>query len=103
LVAMMMLEAVAEMLGVGVPVLRFLVCFLASIPCSWLWRYVPSPTARHFYAAVTGALLSYFSFGAASNVYFAALMLVSYTSMLVSRRYCGIITFVISFAFLITW
>lgn len=99
---MMMLEAVAEMLGVGVPVLRFLVCFLASIPCSWLWRYVPSPTARHFYAAVTGALLSYFSFGAASNVYFAALMLVSYTSMLVSRRYCGIITFVISFAFLIT-
>jgi lysophospholipid acyltransferase len=90
---MMMLEAVAEMLGVGVPVLRFLVCFLASIPCSWLWRYVPSPTARHFYAAVTGALLSYFSFGAASNVYFAALMLVSYTSMLVSRRYCGIISF----------
>jgi len=103
LVAMMTMEAVAELLGIGVPLLRFLVCFLASIPCSWLWRYVPSAAARHLYAAATGALLSYFSFGAASNVYFGILMLVSYASMLFSRRHCGIITFVIAFAFLITW
>ncbi|KAH8975649.1 hypothetical protein BDL97_01G169500 [Sphagnum fallax] len=98
----MTMEAVAELLGIGVPMLRFLVCFLASIPCSWLWRYVPSAAARHLYAAATGALLSYFSFGAASNVYFGILMLVSYASMLFSRRHCGIITFVIAFAFLIT-
>ncbi len=103
LVATMTMEAVAELLGIGVPMLRFLVCFLASIPCSWLWRYVPSAAARHLYAAATGALLSYFSFGAASNVYFGILMLVSYASMLFSRRHCGIITFVIAFAFLITW
>ncbi len=103
LVAMMTMEAVAELLGTGVPMLRFLVCFLASIPCSWLWRYVPSAAARHLYAAATGALLSYFSFGAASNFYFGILMLVSYGSMLFSRRHCGIITFVIAFAFLITW
>jgi hypothetical protein len=63
---------------------------------------VPSAAARHLYAAATGALLSYFSFGAASNVYFGILMLVSYASMLFSRRHCGIITFVIAFALLIT-
>lgn len=102
-IAMMTMDEFAQVLGISVGVLRYLLCFLASIPCSWLWRYMPNATTRHLYAAVTGALLSYFSFGAISNVYFAMLMLVSYVSMLVSRRHCGSITFVLAFALLVTW
>jgi hypothetical protein len=102
-IAMMTMDEFAQVLGISVGVLRYLLCFLASIPCSWLWRYMPNATTRHLYAAVTGALLSYFSFGAISNVYFGMLMLVSYVSMLVSRRHCGSITFVLAFALLVTW
>lgn len=102
-IAMMTMDEFAQVLGISVGVLRYLLCFLASIPCSWLWRYMPNATTRHLYAAVTGALLSYFSFGAVSNVYFGMLMLVSYVSMLVSRRHCGSITFVLAFALLVTW
>lgn len=100
---MMTMEKVAGVFGIGAPVLRYLFGLLASIPCSWLRRYVPGATGRHLYAAATGALLSYCSFGATSTVYFGILMLGSYLSMLMFRRHCGIITFVHAFAILLTW
>ncbi|KAH9572669.1 hypothetical protein CY35_02G163900 [Sphagnum magellanicum] len=99
---MMTMEKVAGVFGIGAPVLRYLFGLLASIPCSWLRRYVPGATGRHLYAAATGALLSYCSFGATSTVYFGILMLGSYLSMLMFRRHCGIITFVHAFAILLT-
>ncbi|CAM6051897.1 unnamed protein product [Sphagnum compactum] len=95
------LEDVAGVLGVSVPVVRFLLCFLASIPCSWLARFTPAGALRNLYAAGTGALLSYYAFGAEANFLFFVPILVSYGSMLVYRRRCGVITFFIAFAFLI--
>jgi hypothetical protein len=97
------LEDVAGVLGVSVPVVRFLFCFLASIPCSWLARFTPAGALRNLYAAGSGALLSYYAFGAAANFLFFFPILVSYGSMLVYRRRCGVITFFIAFAFLIAW
>lgn len=94
----------ASAIGVSVPVLRFLLCFVATIPVSFLHRFVPGgPTGRHFYAASTGAILSYLSFGFSSNLHFIVPMLLGYASMVLCRKYCGIITFFLAFGYLIGW
>eukprot|EP01018_Ginkgo_biloba_P016702 Gb_16365 [translate_table: standard] len=95
------MESVAMTLGVSVPVLRFLLCFVATIPVSWLWRFIPGRLWRHLYAALTGALLSYLSFGFSSNLHFLVPMTVGYGSMLIDRRHCGLITFIAGFGYLI--
>jgi lysophospholipid acyltransferase len=95
------MEGVAESLGIGTPVLWFLIAFAASIPASWLWRFMPSVQARHLYAAASGAVLSHAAFGASSNAYFMLPILASYGSMLFYRRKCGVISAVIAFAYLI--
>lgn len=97
------LEAVASVLGVSVPVTKFLLCFVASIPCSFVARFVPAGSLRNFYAAATGAMLSYYSFGPAANLFFILPIVVSYGSMKLARQHCGLITFVIAFGFLLTW
>nr|GMD96024.1 lysophospholipid acyltransferase 1-like [Ipomoea batatas] len=100
----MELEPMASAIGVSVPVLRFLLCFLATIPVSFLHRFVPGgSTGRHLYAAVTGAVLSYLSFGFSSNLHFLVPMLLGYASMLLCRPFCGIITFFLAFGYLIGW
>ncbi|GFP85177.1 lysophospholipid acyltransferase 1 [Phtheirospermum japonicum] len=92
----------ASAIGVSVPVLRFLLCFAATIPVSFFHRLVPGgPGARHLYAAVTGAFLSYVSFGFSSNLHFVVPMLSGYASMVLCRKYCGIITFFLAFGYLI--
>ncbi|KAG6397014.1 hypothetical protein SASPL_143175 [Salvia splendens] len=92
----------ASSIGVSVPVLRFLFCFAASIPVSFFHRFVPGgPVPRHFYAAATGAFLSYLSFGFSSNLHFLVPMLLGYASMLLCQNYCGIITFFLAFGYLI--
>ncbi|KAJ7536337.1 hypothetical protein O6H91_12G065400 [Diphasiastrum complanatum] len=96
------MEVVARTIGVSVPVLRFLISFAATIPCGWVWRFMPGPTARHAYAAFSGAHLSYFAFGMRANLLFSFLMIVGYGSMLLHRRSCGLVTFVAAFAFLIS-
>ncbi|MCD7450461.1 hypothetical protein HAX54_006531 [Datura stramonium] len=75
--------------------------FVATIPVSFFHRFVPSSTERHLYAAVMGAVLSYLSFGFTSNLHFLVPMLLGYASMVISRPYCGIITFFIAFGYLI--
>ncbi|KAH0649618.1 hypothetical protein KY285_034866 [Solanum tuberosum] len=95
------LESMAPAIGVSVPVLRFLLCFIATIPVSFLHRFVPSATGRHLYAAVTGSVLSYLSFGFSSNLHFFGPMLLGYASMVLCRRYCGIITYIAAFGYLI--
>ncbi|KAL3647212.1 Lysophosphatidylcholine acyltransferase 1 [Castilleja foliolosa] len=96
------MELVAFAIGVSVPVLRFLLCFVATIPVSFLHRFVPGgPIARHLYAAATGAILSYLSFGFSSNLHFLVPMVLGYASMMICRKYCGIITFFLAFGYLI--
>nr|AXM43878.1 lysophosphatidylcholine acyltransferase [Litchi chinensis] len=95
------MESMAASIGVSVPVLRFLLCFVATIPVSFFWRVVPTPGARHAYAAFSGAILSYLSFGFSSNLHFLVPMLLGYLSMLLFRAKCGILTFFLGFAYLI--
>ncbi|CAA0820529.1 Lysophospholipid acyltransferase 1 [Striga hermonthica] len=96
------MELMASAIGVSVPVLRFLLCFVATIPVSFLHRFVPGgPSARHLYAAATGAALSYLSFGFSSNLHFLVPMVSGYASMVICRKYCGVVTFFLAFGYLI--
>lgn len=97
------MEAMAGSIGVSVPVLRFLLCFAATIPTGLLWRAVPGAMGRHLYAGLTGATLSYLSFGATSNLLFVVPMTLGYLAMLLFRRHAGLITFLGAFGFLIAW
>jgi lysophospholipid acyltransferase len=97
------MEAMAASIGVSVPVLRFLLCFAATIPTGLLWRAVPGAPGRHLYAGLTGAALSYISFGATSNLLFVVPMTLGYLAMLLFRRHAGLITFLGAFGFLIAW
>ncbi|KAI3453656.1 hypothetical protein Pfo_010319 [Paulownia fortunei] len=96
------MDSMASAIGVSVPVLRFLLCFAVTIPVSFFHRLVPGgPKARHLYAAATGAFLSFLSFGFSSNLHFIVPMLLGYASMVLCRKYCGIITFFLAFGYLI--
>ncbi|KAK4400654.1 Lysophospholipid acyltransferase 1 [Sesamum angolense] len=96
------MESMASGIGVSVPVLRFLLCFAATIPVSFLHRFVPGGTVgRHLFAAVTGAFLSCLPFGLSSNFHFIVPMLLGYASMVFCRKYCGIIAFILGFGYLI--
>ncbi|KAM0900789.1 hypothetical protein ACQ4PT_020408 [Festuca glaucescens] len=95
------MEPMAAAIGVSVPVLRFLLCFAATIPTGLLWRVVPSATGRHLYAGLSGAALSYLSFGATSNLLFVGPMAFGYLAMLLCRRRAGLVTFLGAFGFLI--
>lgn len=98
------MESTASSIGVSVPVLRFLICFVATIPVGYLHRFVPGgPTGKHVYAALTGAMLSYLSFGFSSNLHFLVAMLVGYGSMVVYRKRCGLVTFLLAMGYLIGW
>ena len=97
------MESMAASIGVSVPVLRFLLCFVATIPTGLLWRAVPGATGRNLYAGFTGAALSYVCFGAASNLLFVVPMALGYLAMLLCRRRAGLITFLGAFGFLIAW
>ncbi|XP_057977084.1 lysophospholipid acyltransferase 1 [Malania oleifera] len=94
-------DAMAAALGVTSAVFRFLACFLATVPVAFLRRLVPGVLPRHIFSAASGALLSYLSFGASSNLHFLVPMLLGYASMVLYRRRCGIITFLIGFGYLI--
>ncbi|KAG7015613.1 Lysophospholipid acyltransferase 1 [Cucurbita argyrosperma subsp. argyrosperma] len=95
------MESLAASIGVSVPVLRFLLCFVATIPVSFLWRLLPGPSTKHLYSALSGVLLSYLSFGFSSNLHFLVPMFLGYASMLLFRRHCGLITFLLGFGYLI--
>eukprot|EP00250_Pteridium_aquilinum_P013631 c21467_g1_i1 orf=479-1855(-) len=95
------MEDLAATIGVSLPVFRFLLAFLATIPCSWLWRFLPGPRLRHFYSALSGCFLSYYAFGWDANLHFLVPMIIGYGSMIVFRRHCGSITFAGAFGFLI--
>ncbi|XP_072957724.1 lysophospholipid acyltransferase 1-like [Typha angustifolia] len=95
------MESMAAAIGVSVPVLRFLLCFAATIPVSFMWRLVPGTLAKHLYAGLSGAFLSYLSFGFSSNLHFFFPMAMGYASMILFRRYCGIFTFFAGFGYLI--
>ncbi|XP_027334649.1 lysophospholipid acyltransferase 1-like isoform X1 [Abrus precatorius] len=95
------LDSMAASIGVSVPVLRFLLCFVATIPLSFLCRVLPRGLPKHLYSAVVGIVLSYLSFGFSSNLHFLAPMLLGYAAMLLYRPRCGIITFFTGFGYLI--
>ncbi|CAH8252076.1 unnamed protein product [Arabidopsis lyrata] len=98
---LMDMSSMAASIGVSVAVLRFLLCFVATIPVSFAWRIVPSRLGKHLYAAASGVLLSYLSFGFSSNLHFLVPMTIGYASMAIYRPKCGIITFFLGFAYLI--
>ncbi|KAL8141520.1 hypothetical protein V2J09_014552 [Rumex salicifolius] len=91
------MSSMAAAMGLSVPVLRFLLCFVSTIPVSFFWRFVPGTLPKHIYSAFTGAFLSYLSFGFSSNLHFLIAMSIGYLSMLVCRPRCGIITFFAAF------
>lgn len=95
------MESMASSIGLSVAVFRFLLCFVATIPVSFLWRFIPGRHAKHLYAALSGAILSSLSFGFSSNLHFLVPMLLGYASMVLYRRRCGIITFFLGFGYLI--
>lgn len=99
---LMAMEGIAAFLGVSMPVFRFLLSFLGTIPCSWLCRFVPGTSLRHLFAALSGLLLSHYAFGWQANLHFLVPMLIGYGSMILFRRCCGFITFAAAFAFLIS-
>ncbi|KNA21013.1 hypothetical protein SOVF_047090 [Spinacia oleracea] len=95
------MSSMAATLGLSVPVLRFLLCFVGTIPISLIWRVVPTTLPKHVYSAFTGALLCYLSFGVSSNLHFLVSMLIGYLSMIVYRPKCGLIAFFAAFGYLI--
>lgn len=95
------MEAMASAIGVSIPVLRFLLCFVATIPVSFMHRLTPGRLGKHLYAAGSGVILSYLSFGFSSNLHFLVPMLLGYASMVLFRAYCGTLTFVLGFGYLI--
>ncbi|GAV79416.1 MBOAT domain-containing protein [Cephalotus follicularis] len=95
------MQSIAASIGVSVPVLRFLLCFVATIPVSFLWRLVPGRLGKHMYSALSGAILSYLSFGFSSNLHFLVPMLLGYASMLFYRAKCGFLSFLLGFGYLI--
>lgn len=98
------LSSMASAIGVSVPVLRFLLCFIATIPVSYFRQLIPGgPPVKHLYAATSGIILSYLSFGFTSNIHFLVPMFIGYASMLLFRRQCGLITFVFALGYLIAW
>lgn len=98
------LGPMASMIGVSIPVFRFLLCFVATIPVSFIWRLIPGgPFGKNTYAALTGVILSYLSFGFSSNLHFLVLMAVGYVSMVLYRQRCGLVTFFLAMGYLIGW
>ncbi|KAJ6797287.1 lysophospholipid acyltransferase 1-like [Iris pallida] len=95
------MASMASAIGVSIPVLRFLLCFVATIPVSFLWRFLPSGAPKHLFAALSGAALSYLSFGLSSNLHFLIPMALGYASMLLFRRRAGLLTFFSGFGYLI--
>ncbi|PIA49619.1 hypothetical protein AQUCO_01300416v1 [Aquilegia coerulea] len=95
------MDTMASAIGVSIPVLRFLLCFISTLPVSFLWRFIPGTLPKHIYSAFSGALLSYISFGFSSNLHFLVPMLMGYGSMILYRKRCGIITFFTGFGYLI--
>ncbi|MED6131286.1 Lysophosphatidylcholine acyltransferase 1 [Stylosanthes scabra] len=95
------MDSMAAAIGVSVPVLRFLLCFVATIPFSFLCRFVPHGLPKNLYSAAVGVILSYLSFGLSSNLHFLIPMSLGYASMLLYRRRCGILTFFLGFGYLI--
>nr|XP_043608447.1 lysophospholipid acyltransferase 1-like [Erigeron canadensis] len=98
----MKMDEMASLIGVTPPIFRFLICFVATIPISFFHRFVPGgSTGKHLYAALTGGVLSYLSFGLYSNMHFLVLIFISYGSMVLCRKQCGLITFVLAMGYLI--
>lgn len=97
------MHGASNVLGLSIPVVQFLVGFIATLPLCWGWRLLPkaSPTARHWYAAITGALVSHYSLPPGSDVLLLAPIVMSYASMLLWRQRCGAVTFVLAFGFLL--
>ncbi|RYR77208.1 hypothetical protein Ahy_A01g001663 [Arachis hypogaea] len=95
------LEPMAASIGVTVPVLRFLLCFAATVPLSFLWRIVPGLLPKHLYSTGIGVSLSYIFFGLSSNMHFLVLIMVGYSFLLLLRPRCGILTFFLGFGYLI--
>ncbi|WCJ30626.1 MBOAT (membrane bound O-acyl transferase) family protein [Euphorbia peplus] len=95
------MESMAAAIGVSIPVLRFLLCFVATIPVSFLHRFIPGSFGKHLYAAASGVSLSYLSFGFSSNLHFLVPMLLGYASMILFRKHSGILTFLLGFGYLI--
>ena len=64
--------------------------------------HLPLAAGRHLYAIVTGILLIYYPFG---NGIFNAFVptLITYGFMLVARKECGRLAWLVDFSYLIGW
>ena len=84
------MDSMAEATGVSVSVLRFLPCFVATIPLGFVWRFIPGHLPKHLYSAATGTLLYHLCFGFSSDVHFLVPMSLGYASMYFIALYVGL-------------
>ncbi|CAN1294371.1 hypothetical protein LINPERPRIM_LOCUS22431 [Linum perenne] len=95
------MKSMATTIGVSVPVLRFLLCFTATILVSLFHRVIPGAIPKHISAA-SGAILSYLTIGFSSNLHFLVPMFLGCATMVISRAHWPIIiTFIVGFRYLI--
>eukprot|EP00898_Chlorokybus_atmophyticus_P005855 jgi/Chlat1/6270/Chrsp44S05862 len=95
------MEALAA-LGLPPATVRFLLAFLSTIPVAYIHRAMPTPTTRHAWAAVSGAVLCTAAFGVNTLIHLLIPAILAYAAMIVLRKYCGIVVFIGSFAYLIS-
>ncbi|KAK9864166.1 hypothetical protein WJX84_000212 [Apatococcus fuscideae] len=90
----------ADSIGQTVSVLRFMLCFFASVPVSIVFKQVPTAKGRHLYAALTGFALIYYPFGNGC-LHSLGPILLTYLAMIVARPYCGMLAWLIDFSYLV--
>lgn len=90
--------------SVGIPAgtAHFVAAMLAATVISWVIPYVPTARGRNLYCAVTGLVLSIYSYGW-DTVFLVFATVVSYVFMICSRRRCGPVTWVFGVGFLLIW
>lgn len=94
--------ALADMAGISLSQLQFVVAFFLSFPLSAVLNHVPTVAGRHLYSTITGIALIYYPFGA-SIIYIAPPCIVAYLGMLFAPKRAGTIAWLTVMPYLIYW
>lgn len=90
----------SENVSLHISQLRFLLAFLLSVPLGLVLKAMPSPTARHLFAIVSGFLLIYYPFGnGVAHILIASTLV--YVGMRVCPTQAGRLSWLIAFPYLI--
>lgn len=80
--------------------IRLVVCLLAAVPLGWLHRAFPTPTLKHLYATIVGALFCWFVVGWTFLHVPLSAILVYILVQVVPRKYAPTVVFVVTVAWL---